>query len=102
MVARFLLLLQYLLLFAVVPSIADNDDTPDYSTCYYPDLNVSEGYYSCNTNYYSMCCPVGAICLDTPLCLTADSDLLRGTCSDPNFADSSCPNFCVSGSCMQD
>ena len=73
-------------------------------TCYYPDATVATGHIPCNAtasdtpNDASACCAGygNSYCLANGLCWF-DGILSRGSCTDKNWASSSCPQWCQEG-----
>ncbi|KAL7934403.1 hypothetical protein V8C35DRAFT_302496 [Trichoderma chlorosporum] len=66
--------------------------------CYYPDGSPSSNF-PCDPNaQQSACCGggLGATCLSNKLCQSNDGNIIRGSCSDKNWASPQCANFCLS------
>jgi hypothetical protein len=75
--------------------------------CYYPGGAWASDQYPCNKYAYTtLCCPTGWTCFSNNLCVATDpsvvsSDLplgtaIRGTCTNPQWNDTVCGDFCLS------
>jgi hypothetical protein len=74
------------------------------ATCYYPNGDVTPADVACSdTTEESACCGQGYACLSNGLCernndtldANSESSYVRGSCTDPTFRSSYCPNYCV-------
>ncbi|MCJ1369197.1 hypothetical protein MMC20_000406 [Loxospora ochrophaea] len=76
--------------------------------CYFPSGDEAGGNVPCYPDLpESPCCAVGWACLENDLCSsTANVSSLavgtpaRGSCTDPSFSSTECPQFCLGGSGM--
>ena len=58
------------------------------------DETINEKARPCSvTSGFTYCCDVSAVCLEGGFCLQ-DLQPVRGTCTDKNWSDASCPNWC--------
>jgi hypothetical protein len=76
-------------------------------TCYYPSGQIAIGYVGCDpTAYMIQCCPTGWTCFSNSLCVITDPasanstsyplfSTLRGACTDPEWDNAICGNFCL-------
>ncbi len=77
--------------------------------CYYPGGAWAGNQFPCDKYAYAtLCCPTGWTCFSNNLCIATDpsvisSDLplgtaIRGTCTNPQWNDTACGDFCLSKS----
>jgi hypothetical protein len=67
------------------------------SKCYYPN-GIEANDFSCDPDAEeSVCCSggLGTVCLSNKLCIGADGNTLRGSCTDKNWASPECAMFCL-------
>ena|ERR1700719_271374 len=76
--------------------------------CYYPDgTSAGRGHFPCNQSAFTtFCCLQGWTCFSNDLCIATDPSVIssavpigtsyRGTCTNPDWNDSACGNFCLS------
>ena len=69
-------------------------------TCYYPNGSIAPDDRPCNASaQQSACCPQEDACMNNGLCFGASSQrpnvLSRNTCTDSNFQDDACPQYCA-------
>ncbi|KAK4133910.1 hypothetical protein BT67DRAFT_381674 [Trichocladium antarcticum] len=68
-------------------------------SCYFPNGSPSPGTAPCDPDAEnSMCCDKsqGAFCLSNKLCRGPDGNLIRGACTDRNWAAPECAYYCLS------
>ncbi|RGP63541.1 hypothetical protein FLONG3_9847 [Fusarium longipes] len=67
------------------------------SKCYYPN-GIEANDFPCDPDAEeSVCCSggLGTMCLSNKLCIGADGNTLRGSCTDKNWASPECAMFCL-------
>ncbi|RGP65475.1 hypothetical protein FSPOR_7272 [Fusarium sporotrichioides] len=67
------------------------------SKCYYPN-GIEANDFPCDPDAEeSVCCSggLGTVCLSNKLCIGADGNTLRGSCTDKNWASPECAMFCL-------
>lgn len=67
------------------------------SKCYYPN-GVEANDFPCDPDAdESVCCSggLGTVCLSNKLCIGADGNTLRGSCTDKSWASPECAMFCL-------
>ncbi|KAN0068003.1 hypothetical protein V8E54_013931 [Elaphomyces granulatus] len=76
------------------------------SQCYNPDgTPAAQGHYPCQFAFTTFCCLQGWTCFSNDLCIATDPSVIssavaigtsyRGSCTNPNWNDSACGNFCL-------
>lgn len=70
-------------------------------SCFFPDGTYSTNDFACDlTGQTSFCCPIDSACLENKLCKgsfdskNGTSLWRRGACTDLNFSDPACPQWC--------
>jgi hypothetical protein len=67
-------------------------------TCYYPNGLEAEGDSPCDPdNEHSACCgqSLGSACLSNKLCRAPNGNVVRGSCTDRDWASPDCPQYCL-------
>lgn len=66
--------------------------------CFYPDGSRIFADIPClrNGDEDSVCCGPVATCLSNKICWDGGSGYVRGSCTDPTWKSSACPQFCLS------
>lgn len=66
--------------------------------CFYPDGSRIFADIPCSRNgdEDSVCCGPVATCLSNKICWDGGSGYVRGSCTDPTWKSSACPQFCLS------
>ncbi|KAG8671799.1 hypothetical protein FPOAC2_05157 [Fusarium poae] len=65
--------------------------------CYYPN-GIEANDFPCDPDAKnSVCCGggLGTVCLSNKLCIGADGNTLRGSCTDKNWASPECAMYCL-------
>ncbi|KAK3328125.1 hypothetical protein B0T19DRAFT_423752 [Cercophora scortea] len=74
--------------------------TQNMNPCYYPNRAHATHDYPCDSDAkdYVVCCggSLGAVCLTNKLCRSPEMNIIRGSCTDQNWASSGCANYCLS------
>ncbi|KAM5343480.1 hypothetical protein ACJ41O_012017 [Fusarium nematophilum] len=67
------------------------------SKCYYPNGVEAEDFPCDPGADESVCCGggLGSVCLSNKLCLGADGNTVRGSCTDKNWASAECAMYCL-------
>lgn len=68
--------------------------------CYSPNGKLAASDFPCFlAQDTSACCGAGGVCLSNGLCEPVNavgvSEIIRGTCTDPTWTSSSCPQYCT-------
>lgn len=66
--------------------------------CFYPNGQQATGDFPCDPNAReSACCggSLGSVCLTNKLCRGPNGNLVRGSCTDQNWASPDCAQYCL-------
>lgn len=65
--------------------------------CYYPNGEKSPDHPCDEDAEVSACCggSFGSICMSNKLCAGGDGGIVRGSCTDKNWASPECPLYCL-------
>ncbi|KAL2755386.1 hypothetical protein ACRALDRAFT_1082359 [Sodiomyces alcalophilus JCM 7366] len=69
-----------------------------FARCYYPNGQRANGDFPCDPDDEdSPCCNggMGWACLSNKLCKGPDGNVIRGSCTDPNWESPHCPQYCL-------